>query len=97
MKKHWILALILVLTMAVLTGCGCTNSKVNGMDATNMTTVPTTVPTTAPTELATIPSETNTIPMETLLPNATDNIVSTDASDATSGTDATANRSRTIR
>lgn len=43
MKKRSILILVIVLTLAVFTGCGCRNSK-------PMDTMPTTIPTTEATE-----------------------------------------------
>lgn len=53
MKKSCILVLALVLTVAVLTGCGCRNSKPLDTVPTTMpkpeTTAPTTAATTAPT------------------------------------------------
>ena len=45
MKKYAILVLVLVLTAALFTGCGCTNQ-----DPSRNTTVPTTTPTAATTE-----------------------------------------------
>lgn len=56
MKKYAILTLVLVLTAAMFTGCGCRNSKpMNTMP----TTMPTTAPTTAPTtEATTLPTQT---------------------------------------
>lgn len=63
MKKFAIPLLVLVLTAAFLTGCGCRNTK-------PMNTVPTTVPvatmpTTMPTTQPTVPSS-NTVPDPTL-------------------------------
>lgn len=49
MKKYSILVLVLVLTAALLTGCGCTNRDM----ATVPTTLPTTAATTAPTHATT--------------------------------------------
>ena len=43
MKKYSILATVLVLTAALLAGCGCTNQR-------PAQTVPTTMPTTVPTQ-----------------------------------------------
>ena len=51
MKKHGMLAALLVLTLLVTTGCGCRNSK----------PVPTTVPTTMPIA-TTMPTEASSIP-----------------------------------
>lgn len=58
MKKYSIFVLALVLTVALLTACGCRNSKpmntvpttVPTTEATKPTTQPTTAPTTAPTK-----------------------------------------------
>lgn len=65
MKKYSILALTLVLTAALLVGCGCTNtttmettSAPTNMPTTHATTEPTTEMTTMPTTMATQPSET---------------------------------------
>lgn len=57
MKKYSIFIIVLVLTVALLTACGCRNSKpmdtvpttVPTTEATRPTTQPTTAPTTAPT------------------------------------------------
>lgn len=62
MKKYSILALTLVLTAALFTGCGCRNTK--PMETVAPTTMPTTQATTEPTEVTTRPTET-TIPAET--------------------------------
>ena len=51
MKKRSILILVIVLTLAVLTGCGCRNSK-------PMDTMPTTMPTTEATKATTTPTQT---------------------------------------
>lgn len=60
MKKLCTSALVLVLTLSVFTGCGCTNRRnPTGMMPTDMTIAPTTVPTTAPT---TTPTEEMTMP-----------------------------------
>lgn len=55
MKKFSILILVLVLTMAVFTGCGCRNSR--PMD-TMPTVMPTTEATRATTEATTTPTHT---------------------------------------
>ena len=60
MKKTCIFMLSLVLTLSVLTGCGCRNSKPAQTMPTTMptvTTVPTTEMTTVPTTMATIPTD----------------------------------------
>ncbi len=51
MKKYFILTAVLVLTLALLTGCGCTRqgAEMDTMPATEMTILPTNIPeTTAP-------------------------------------------------
>ena len=53
MKKTLITVLTLVLTAALVTGCGCRNSKPMN---TTPTTRPTTAPTTMPTTQATVPT-----------------------------------------
>ena len=73
MKKYSIFALVLVLSLALLTACGCSNSKPANtqpstlppttgatlMPTTEATTMPTTVATTAPTTEATAMPETS--------------------------------------
>ena len=61
MKKYCILALTIVLTAALFTGCGCTNRNSGMTTPTTMlpTTEMTTVPTTVPTQPSTEPSGTN--------------------------------------
>lgn len=78
MKKISILALALVLTMAMLTGCGCRNSKpANTVPTVQPTMRPTTEATTAPTSApATQPGTDATIedgngPLGTDMTNAT--------------------------
>ncbi len=61
MKKIWTLALTFVLTAALFTGCGCTNSNKGNATTptslpTTMPTMPSTAPSTAPTTQATIPT-----------------------------------------
>lgn len=58
MKKYSILALTLVLTAALFTGCGCTNRNV--MPTTVPTTHATTAPTQATTEMTTAPTHETT-------------------------------------
>ena len=59
MKKSFILVSALVLTAALMTGCGCRNTQPAATTApTTMPTVATTVPTTA----ATMPTTETTIP-----------------------------------
>lgn len=60
MKKYSILVIAFVLTLGVLTGCGCTDRR-NEL-ATTPTAAPTTPVTMAPTEPATEPA---TLPMPT--------------------------------
>ena len=63
MKKVLILATVLVLTLSVLTGCGCTrqDAGMNTKPSTEMTILPTNIPeTTAPLLPETAPA---TIPM----------------------------------
>ena len=64
MKKYSMLVLALVLTVALLTGCGCRNSQpMNTVPTTVPTTEatrPTTQPTTAPTTQPTLETETTT-------------------------------------
>lgn len=65
MKKAGILMTVLVLTLSMLAGCGCRNSKpANTSEPTTLptvTTAPTTEATTAPTTMATDPSVNPTI------------------------------------
>ena len=64
MKKNCLLMAVLVLTLSVLTGCGCRNSKPAGTSEPTtlptVTTTPTTEMTTVPTTMATQPTD-NTI------------------------------------
>ena len=63
MKKTLTFMTVLVLTLSVLAGCGCRNSKPAATTAptTMPTTVPTTEATTVPTTMATEPSTDATI------------------------------------
>ena len=94
MKKYCILALTLVLTAALFTGCGCTNRNAGGATSaptlmpTTETTVPTTAAATVPTTDSTVPSTHETIdngngPVENT-PNGTDG--ATGNGNATEGT-----------
>ena len=57
MKKLFLLAMTLVLTAAMFTGCGCTNSnKDNTSTPTGMTETMPTIATTVPTTQATRPT-----------------------------------------
>lgn len=65
MKKAGILMTLLVLTLCVMAGCGCRNSKPAATTPTTIptvTTAPTTEATTVPTTMATEPSTDSTIP-----------------------------------
>ena len=82
MKNTGILLTVLVLTLSVLTGCGCRNSKPAETSAPTtmptMDTTPTTQPTTAPTTMNTEPSVDATIqdgngPLSTDATTSTDN------------------------
>ena len=66
MKKYAILVLVLVLTAALFTGCGCTNQ-----DSSRNTTVPTTMPTAATTETTHATTEPTTMPSVEPSTNAT--------------------------
>ena len=62
MKKIIPLALALALASALVTGCGCRNSKpMNTVPTTRPTTAPTTMPTTAPTTMPTVDPTQSTI------------------------------------
>jgi len=93
MKKFSILLTVLVLTISMLTGCGCTRrgAETETMPATEMTILPTNIPeTTAPV----IPT---TEPMTEPATEATDNTdtMSTEDSGITGSiTDETGTRSR---
>lgn len=59
MKKFTMLLTVLVLTISMLTGCGCTRrgAGTDTMPATEMTILPTNIPeTTAPTMPSTVPT-----------------------------------------
>lgn len=60
MKKIATLALAVVLTAALFTGCGCTNRNVP--PTTAPTTQATTAPTHATTEMTTVPTTEHTVP-----------------------------------
>ena len=90
MKKIWILALTFVLTAAMFTGCGCTNSnKNNASTPTGMTepmqTVPPTQATTMPTTQPTRPTITETTPTGNGLmeDSATDSTATSDSTEST--------------
>ncbi|MGM9628386.1 MAG: hypothetical protein ACI3V4_09910 [Faecousia sp.] len=96
MKKYCILALTIVLTAALFTGCGCTNRNAGGATSaptlmpTTETTMPTTEATTVPTTNSTVPSTQETIdngngPVENT-PNGTNGNGATGNGAATEGT-----------
>ena len=92
MKKLSILLTVLVLTISMLTGCGCTRrgAVADTMPATEMTILPTNIPeTTAPT----VPA---TEPMTEAITEPTDNTdtMSTEDGITDSITDETGTRSR---
>ncbi|MBQ8834699.1 MAG: hypothetical protein IJ001_07230 [Oscillospiraceae bacterium] len=93
MKKISILALTLVLTAAMFTGCGCRNSK--PMD-TVPTTRPATVPTTEATRETTVPTTHATEPYTDATIDNGNGPLSTDNTDTTNATEngGTAGRSR---
>lgn len=67
MKRILTIALTLVLTAAMFTGCGCTNTGKGEASTptslpTTMPTMPSTQPSTAPTTQATIPTMEETTP-----------------------------------
>lgn len=65
MKKYSIIALTLVLTMALFTGCRARNNQTT-VPSTHVTTAPTVMPTTHPTtEATTVPHTTATVPHTT--------------------------------
>lgn len=101
MKKYAIIAMVLVLTLSLLTGCGCT-ARDNGMTtmpSSDSSVFPTNIPeTTLPTEAATMPVTTPatnaTVPTtetETGVPNGADD---GNISDNGFTEDATRSRSR---
>jgi len=67
MKTFWTLALTLVLTAAMFTGCGCTNSEKD--DASTPTGMTESMPTTPSTQMPTVPTTQTTRPtMEQTIP-----------------------------
>ena len=91
MKRICIFALVVVLTMSVMTGCRSGNSG----DTTNTTAAPTTASTAAPTTMPTMPATTapSTMPtttmteptMENILPGTEDTIDPTNGANNTNG------------
>lgn len=65
MKKTFAICLVLLLTVALFTGCGCRNSK------PAETTMPSTAPTTMPTTPPTVPA-TSAVTENTTLPTIED-------------------------
>ena len=59
MKKYAILVLVLVLTAALFTGCGCTNQDPSRNTTVPTTTTETTRATTAPTTMPSVEPSTN--------------------------------------
>jgi len=104
MKKLCSLVLTLVLTAALFTGCGCTNSNKDSMTTptggpTTMPTIPSTSPSTAPTTQATIPTMEETTPtgngaMEDETNGSTDSTGSTGSTDTTESTSVVEGRAR---
>ena len=68
MKKHVYLVLVFVLTVSILTGCGCTKKKIDTPDPTVLPTNEEVWDTTAPASRAT--AET-TVPTMTTVPTET--------------------------
>ena len=95
MKKYAIIAVVLVLTLSLLTGCGCTAKKdgMTTMPSTNESILPTNIPeTTLPTEPATMPA---TIPtMEATDPMDGSEAATEDDNDGPITDDLTRSRSR---
>ena len=93
MKKITILMFLLVLTISVLAGCGCRNSKPAQTIPTTLPTVvtePATEMTTLPTTIATEPTD-NTIqdgngPISTDITSTTDEADTNNARSRTNGT-----------
>lgn len=103
MKKYTIMALILVVSLAALTGCRRRNDTVTESTATTMpttqaTTAPVTMPTTEATTVPTTEAPTDTAPSEGLIPDGsgmTDGTDTTEGSGSTEGTGGTdSSRSR---
>lgn len=99
MKKFYSIALVLVLTVALLAGCrsnpsGSTSASTSSTPtrpSSAATSAPTTMPTTAPTTQATQPSTSMTGPaMDDLIPGTGDTI------DPTNGANQDATGARTI-
>lgn len=89
MKHFWILALTFVLTAALFTGCGCTNTKRD--DASTPTGMTNPMPTIAPTEATTIPTTQPTRPTtEATIPSGTGTIEDP-SENVTGSTDTTEN------
>lgn len=84
MKKAMILMTLLVLTLCMMAGCGCRNSKPATTTPTTMpavTTAPTTEAATMPTTMATEPTTEATIP-DGNGPLSTDSTTATDNTNA---------------
>lgn len=89
MKKTFVFLTVLVLTLSMLAGCGCRNSKPAA------TTAPTTMPTTAPTtEATTMPTTMPTQPSTDATIEDGNGPLSTDSTAATDETGMDNTRSR---
>lgn len=93
MKKYWILALIVVLTVCVFTGCRNRSAGETSMPSTQ--TTPTTTAATVPTTRTTVPSTTDNIMTDAS--EAIDDIIGNgDASTPTDNTGAGKSRARML-
>lgn len=104
MKKYCMIAAVMVLTLTVFTGCGCTKNRgPANTKPTEMTIAPTVLPTTMPTEHTTIPTEKETHATEnTIIPDVTDHMgteaaTETDGTDHNAATEEAQNRARTVK
>ena len=93
MKKFSVLLTVLVLTISILTGCGCTRrgAQMDTMPPTEMTILPTNIPETTAPVLPTMEPETEPVTMPT---DNTDTMTTEDDGITGSITDATGTRSR---
>ena len=95
MKKICTLVLSLVLTAALFTGCGCTNTRKDSMTtptipSTAVPTLPTTAPSTAPTTVPAVPTLEETTPTS----NGAMEDEATGSTDATESTSVAEGRAR---
>lgn len=104
MKRYFIFATVLVLTLTLFTGCGCTPGGGEGTIPPTRNTMPsvpeTTVPATTPSEAATTVPDTR--PIETMAPSEseggmTDNDATGGISDSTGPSSEGNARSRRMR